>query len=56
MIYRVVFTPEAEEQVTAQYVYIAKAASPDIALRYTEAVIGYCEGLCISPRAWQYAR
>ena len=45
MIYRVVFTPEAEEQIAVQYRYIAKVASPTIALRYTEAVISYCESL-----------
>ena len=41
----VVFSPEAEEQLAALYGYIADAASPDIAARYTEAVISYCEGL-----------
>lgn len=50
MIYRVVFTPEAEEQIAAQYLYIAKVASPSIALRYTEAVISYCESLCTFPK------
>lgn len=49
MIYRVVFTPEAEEQIAAQYLYIAKVGSPDIAVRYTEAVISYCESLCTFP-------
>jgi toxin ParE1/3/4 len=43
--YRVVFSPEAEEQLAALYRYIAAAASPDIAQRYTEAIITYCEGL-----------
>lgn len=50
MIYHVAFTPEAEEQIAAQYHYIAKVASPDIALRYTEAVISYCECLSIFPK------
>jgi plasmid stabilization system protein ParE len=45
MNYRVIFTPEAEEQLTALYRYIAKAASPDIAARYTEAIVSYCESL-----------
>jgi plasmid stabilization system protein ParE len=49
MSYRVVFTPEAEEQLTALYHYIAEAASPDIAAQYTEAIIGYCENLCVFP-------
>jgi len=45
MKYRIVFSPEAEEQLIALYSYIADAASPDIAARYTEAVVGYCESL-----------
>lgn len=35
MNYRVVFSPEAEEQLAALYGYIATAASPDIAAWYT---------------------
>ena len=49
MNYSVVFAPEAEEQLAALYEYIAAAASPDIALRYTEAIVSYCESLSISP-------
>jgi plasmid stabilization system protein ParE len=49
MNYRVVFSPEAEEQLTALYRYIAEAASPDVAARYTEAIITYCESLCTFP-------
>lgn len=45
MIYRVVFAPEAEEQLVALYRYIATAASPGIAERYVNAVIAYCETL-----------
>lgn len=43
MNYPVVFAPEAEEQVVALYNYIAKAASPDIAKRYTDGILSYCE-------------
>lgn len=50
MSYRVVFTPEAEEQLTALYRYIAEAASPDIAARYTDAIVNYCESLRTFPR------
>ena len=39
MIFRVVFSPEAEEQLAALYRYIAAAASPDIAALYTEAIV-----------------
>lgn len=49
MPHRVVFSPEAEEQLAALYRYIAAAASPDIAARYTEAIITYCEGLRAFP-------
>ncbi|MCL1860351.1 MAG: type II toxin-antitoxin system RelE/ParE family toxin [Proteobacteria bacterium] len=49
MKYRVVFSPEAEEQIAALYRYIAAAASPDIAARYTDAIVTYCESLCTFP-------
>ena len=48
--YRVVFSPEAEEQLAALYGYIAAAASPDIAAGYTEAIVSYCESLCLFPK------
>jgi toxin ParE1/3/4 len=40
-----VFSPEAQEQLLALYQYISVAASPEIAERYTEAIIAHCEGL-----------
>lgn len=43
MRYRVVFAPEAEEQLVALYRYIAVAASPVIAARYTDAIVAHCE-------------
>ncbi|MBK9573912.1 MAG: type II toxin-antitoxin system RelE/ParE family toxin [Rhodoferax sp.] len=43
------FRPEAEEQLAQLYRYIAVAASPDIAARYTEAIISYCESLRVFP-------
>ena len=49
MKYHLVFSPEAEEQLVALYGYIADAASPDIAERYTEAIISYCESLHTFP-------
>ena len=49
MIYRVVFSPEAEEQLAKLYRYIAAAASPGIAARYTEAIVSYCESLRTFP-------
>jgi toxin ParE1/3/4 len=47
--YTVIFTPEAEEQLVALYHYIAAEASPNIAERYTSAIISYCEGLSAFP-------
>lgn len=49
MQYPVVFTPEAQEQLAALYRYIAAAASPQIAERYTSAIVTYCEGLQTFP-------
>ena len=49
MKHRVMFSPEASEQLAELHQYIAREASPEIALRYTEAIINYCEGLCIFP-------
>ncbi len=45
MTHRVVFSAEAEEQLASLYRYIAVAAAPSVALRYTEAIVQYCESL-----------
>lgn len=45
----VVFTPEAIEQLEALYGYIADAASPLVAQRYTDAIVTYCETLQVFP-------
>ena len=45
MKYRVVFSPEAEEQLAELYRYIASVASPVVAERYVNAIISYCETL-----------
>ncbi len=45
MVYRVVFAPEAQEQLAELYRYIAHAATPYTALNFTENVIDYCESL-----------
>lgn len=47
--FSVVFSPEALAQLEALYRYIAAATSPDIAYRYTSAIISYCEGLQAFP-------
>ena len=45
LLYPVVFTPEALEQLEALYTYIAQAASPLVARRYIDAIVTYCETL-----------
>ncbi len=47
--YSVVFTPEAAEQLDSLYAYVAVAASPEVALHYTNAIVSYCEGLNTLP-------
>ncbi len=49
MSHRVVFSPEALEQLPELYRYIAQAASPSVALAYTEAIVSYCESLNLFP-------
>ena len=49
MRHRVVFSPEALEQLAELFRYIAHAASPEVAARYTEAIVSYCESLCTFP-------
>lgn len=49
MNYRVVFSPQAQEQLVELYRYIAERASHDVAARYAEAIVSYCESLCTFP-------
>jgi plasmid stabilization system protein ParE len=49
MNYRVVFAPEALEQLAELYRYIAIAASPEVAARYTDAIVTYCESFTSFP-------
>ena len=49
MAYAVVFTPEAEEQLAVLYRYVAAAASPEIAERFTGAIVTHCETLRTFP-------
>ena len=49
MSYRVVFAPEASDQLEALLLYIAERSSPTIAERYTNAVVATCEGLALFP-------
>jgi toxin ParE1/3/4 len=49
MPYAVVFTPETEAQLVNLYGFIAQKASPEIAARFTDTIITYCESLSIFP-------
>ena len=49
MSYTVVFTPEAEAQLTELYGYIAAEASPEIAACFTDGIVRYCESLSTFP-------
>jgi plasmid stabilization system protein ParE len=49
MAYTVEFAPEALEQLSMLYRYVAKAASTGIAQRYTDAIVTHCEELRTFP-------
>ena len=49
MSYRVVFAPEASDQLEQLFLYIAERSSLTIAERYTGAVVETCEGLALFP-------
>lgn len=49
MKYKVVFSPEAEEQLLALYRYLANVVSPSVAHNYTSSIIDFCEQLTIFP-------
>lgn len=50
MDYRVVFAPEAQEQLAELYHYIAQEATPYSALNFIENIIDYCESLVHFPQ------
>ena len=47
--YTVIFTPEAQDQLAALYRYIAAAATPTTAERYTNTIVTHCEELRTFP-------
>lgn len=47
--YSVVFAPEAVAQLESLSDYITRAASPEVALRYADAIVTYCETLHTMP-------
>ena len=50
MGYEVALTPDAEDQLNEIEEFIAYEASPAIAARYVEAILGRCESLAEFPR------
>jgi toxin ParE1/3/4 len=48
--HRVVFSPEADAQLIGIYRYIAREASPDVAARFTGAIVDHCEGFGTFPQ------
>ena len=49
MTFTVRFSPEAEEQITSLFDYLASEASPRIASRYVEGILTFCDGLKTFP-------
>jgi toxin ParE1/3/4 len=49
VLYRIVFSPEADAQLVGIYRYIACEASPAIAERFTGAIVDHCEGFDTFP-------
>ncbi|HEX6017345.1 MAG TPA: type II toxin-antitoxin system RelE/ParE family toxin [Burkholderiaceae bacterium] len=47
--YTVAFAPEAEDDLVELFEYIAGHGSPEVAARYTDAIVAYCEGLATFP-------
>ncbi|UIJ44786.1 type II toxin-antitoxin system RelE/ParE family toxin [Sphingomonas cannabina] len=50
MATRIVVTPEARDQIDAIYDYIAEAASPEIARRFTDGIVDHLAKLADHPR------
>jgi plasmid stabilization system protein ParE len=49
MAYSVIFAPEALEQLTRLYRYIAVEASAESARNFTDGIVDYCESLSLFP-------
>ena len=49
MIYRIIYAPEAQDQLLKLHDYILSASSPEIAERYIDGIVSYCESLNIFP-------
>jgi toxin ParE1/3/4 len=49
LVYRVLFTPEAQRQLSSIYNYIAGRANPAIAFAFTTAIADYCDSFSTFP-------
>lgn len=49
MTHRVIFTPEAEDQLDQLFTYLAIRADPETAAQFIEAVIQHCEDIALFP-------
>ena len=49
MTHRVVFTPEAEDQLDELFTYLAVRAQPETAAQFIDAVIQHCEDIVLFP-------
>src|SRR5260221_9330490 len=47
--YRIVYAPEARQNLLAIDRYIAREASPEVARQYTDSIVEKCEGLAVFP-------
>jgi toxin ParE1/3/4 len=56
MSYTIVLTPEAEAQLIELNGYIAAEASPEIAARFADGIVTYCESLKYLSCSWKQAR
>lgn len=50
MTHRVIFSPEALQQLSDLLDYITRRASPAIAMTYTDGIVSYCESLSTLPQ------
>ena len=50
MTHRVVFSPEAQQQLSDLLDYISHRASPAVAMGYTDGIVRYCESLSTFPQ------
>lgn len=49
MSYQIAFAPETGDQLEALYEYVAVVASANTAMRFSEAIVTFCESLRMFP-------